>query len=77
MNRYSWILKKAGALLIALMLLCSVLPAAVAVSADWSQLAITVSWVDPETGETRSAEATPVPDAEGSFWILLPPEAPL
>ena len=37
MNRYSWILKKAGALLIALMLLCSVLPAAVAVSADWSQ----------------------------------------
>ena len=77
MKKHSWILKRAAALLIALMLALSVLPAAMAVSPDWSQMIITVSWVDAETGETRSVEAVPVPDAEGSFWILLPPEAPM
>ena len=77
-NRHSsWILKKAAALLIALTLLMSALPAALAVTPDWSELQITVSWINAATGETAYANATPVYDAEGNFWIMLPPEAPL
>ena len=76
-NRHSWILKKAAALLIALTLLMSALPAALAVAPDWSELQITVSWINAATGETAYANATPVYDAEGNFWIMLPPEAPL
>ena len=76
-NRHSWILKKAAALLIALTLLMSALPAAIAVTPDWGDLKITVSWVDAATGETVYADAAPVYDAEGNFWIMISPEAPL
>ena len=75
-NRHSWILKRTAALLIALTLLISVLPAAVAASSDWSDLQITVSWTDG-AGEVHSVSANPVWEAEGSFWIALPPDAPL
>ncbi|MBP5728860.1 MAG: hypothetical protein J6Y48_17460, partial [Clostridia bacterium] len=75
-NRQSWILKRAAAMLIALMLLFSAVPAAVAASPDWSQLVITISWYDAGTGETRSLNAEPVWDAEGNFWIMLPQDAP-
>ena len=45
-STYQWILKRATALAIALILAFSAVPAAMAASADWSQLTITVSWVD-------------------------------
>ncbi|MBR3334805.1 MAG: hypothetical protein IKG23_10980, partial [Clostridia bacterium] len=76
-NRHSWILKKAAALLIALTLALSALPAAMAAAPDWSSLQITVSWTNAATGETVYANATPVYDAEGNFWMMLPPDAPL
>ena len=76
-NRHSWILKKAAALLIALTLMMSALPAAMAVAPDWSDLKITVSWIDAATGEAVYADAAPVYDAEGNFWIMISPEAPL
>ena len=76
----SRILKKAAALLIALAMLLSVLPAAVAASPDWSQMVITVSWMDALTGEIMSVHAFPVTETEtgeGCFWIALPPGTPL
>ena len=76
-NRHSWILKKAAALLIALTLMMSALPAAMAVAPDWSDMKITVSWIDAATGEAVYADAAPVYDAEGNFWIMISPEAPL
>ena len=75
-NRHSWILKRAAALLTALVMLLSVLPAALAVTPDWSQMVIMVSWYD-SMGELRSATATPVWEAEGNFWIMVPADAPL
>ena len=57
-TRHSWILKRAAALLIALALSLSVLPAAVAASPDWTQLMITVNWTD-ELGEPHSVDAVP------------------
>ena len=75
-NRHSLILRRAAALLITLTLLVSVLPAAMAASNDWSDLQITVSWYD-DAGEMHSVTANPVWEAEGSFWIALPPDAPL
>ena len=75
-NRHSWILKKTAALMIALAMLFSVLPAAMAVTPDWDQMVITVSWYD-NSGELRSATAAPVREAEGNFWAMIPPDAPL
>ncbi|MCR5566439.1 MAG: hypothetical protein K6F61_06275, partial [Clostridiales bacterium] len=75
-NRHSWILKKTAALMIALAMLFSVLPAAMAVTPDWDQMVITVSWYD-NSGELRSATAVPVREAEGNFWAMIPPDAPL
>ena len=49
-TKHSWILKKAAALIMALLLVLSALPAASAASPDWDQLQITISWTD-ENGE--------------------------
>ena len=39
-NKYQWILKRATALLAALLMVLSVLPLAAAASADWTELQI-------------------------------------
>ena len=53
-NKYQWILKRATALLAALLMALSVLPLAAAASADWTELQISVSWYD-STGALQSA----------------------
>ena len=78
-KRASWILKRAAALLMALAMLFSGLPAAVAASADWRDLQITISWVD-ENGESHSVNAAAITETasgEGCFWVMLPGNAPL
>ena len=79
-NRHSRILKRAAALLIALTLFLSALPSAMAASEDWTQLLITVNWIDAVTGEPMSANAVPITETEtgeGCFWIALPQGTPL
>ena len=56
--KHSWILKKAAMLILALLLVISVMPAASAASPDWDQLQITLSWTD-ENGEAQYAYAAP------------------
>ena len=78
-NKYQWILKRATALLAALLMALSVLPLAAAASADWTELQISVSWYD-STGALQSAAAFPAGETEtgeGCFWVLLPADAPL
>ena len=73
-NKYQWILKRATALLAALLMALSVLPLAAAASADWTELQISVSWYD-STGALQSAAAFPAGETEtgeGCFWVLLP-----
>ena len=75
--KHQWILRKAAALLTALLLVVSVMPAACAASPDWDQLQIILSWTD-ESGTAQSAYAVPVTQTEageGVFWAMLPPEA--
>ncbi len=78
-SKYQWILKRATALLAALLMALSVLPLAAAASADWTELQISVSWYD-STGALQSAAAFPAGETEtgeGCFWVLLPADAPL
>ena len=78
-NKYQWILKRATALLAALLMALSALPLAAAASADWTELQISVSWYD-STGALQSAAAFPAGETEtgeGCFWVLLPADAPL
>ncbi len=78
-NKYQWILKRATALLAALLMALSALPLAAAASADWTELQISVSWYD-STGALQSAAAFPAGETEtgeGCFWMLLPADAPL
>ena len=58
-NKYQRILKKGLAMMIALLMALSVLPAAMAASEDWDQLLVSVSWTD-ENGETQTAYAYPL-----------------
>ena len=77
--KHQWILRKATALITALLLIISVLPAASAASPDWEQLQITLSWTD-ENGDIQSVSAFPVAQTEmeeGIFWAMIPEGAPL
>ena len=78
-NAYQWILKRTTALLIAVIMMLSAVPAAVAASPDWDQLVITLSWVDAfEQPQSATAVPATVNTAEeGCFWVLLPSDAPL
>ena len=78
-QKHQRILKKASALILILSLILSAVPAAMAASADWNQLLITLAWTN-EAGEVRSVNAAPVTETEtgeGVFWALIPTDAPL
>ena len=64
-------LKKKIALLLALLMVLSAVPAAIAVSQDWAMLTITLEWNDQD-GVSQTVSANPVYDAPGSFWAYLP-----
>ena len=64
-------LKKKIALLLALLMGLSAVPAAIAVSQDWAMLTITLEWNDQD-GVSQTVSANPVYDAPGSFWAYLP-----
>ncbi len=77
--KHQWILKRATALLAALLLALSALPMASAASDDWAALQISLSWYD-SMGVLQSAAAFPATETEageGCFWVLLPADAPL
>ena len=77
--KHQWILKRATALLAALLLALSALPLASAASEDWASLQISLSWYD-SLGVMQSATAFPAGETEageGCFWVLLPADAPL
>ena len=63
--------KRSIALLIAALLILSAVPAAMAVSPDWTSLVITLNWIDAEN-MPQSVIAAPVYEAPGSFWAGLP-----
>ena len=77
--KHQWILKRATALLAALLLALSALPLASAASADWAALQINLSWYD-SMGVMQSAAAFPAAETEtgeGCFWVQIPADAPL
>ena len=77
--KHQWILKRATALLAALLLALSALPLALAASADWAALQINLSWYD-SMGVMQSAAAFPAAETEageGCFWVQIPADAPL
>ena len=55
-NEHVGILKRTAALIMALLMILAVVPAATAAE-DWSQLVITLSW--PDAAGTMSAQAVP------------------
>ena len=78
-NKQRGILKKAGALMTALLMLLAAVPASFAASADWTELEIILSWFDAN-GEEQRAAAVPTAvteTGEGCFWAMVAPDAPL
>ena len=71
--------KRLVALALALLLALGAIPGAMAASEDWTMLAISVGWTDAE-GQEFFYPAMPVAvseSGEGTFWVMLPQEAPL
>ena len=69
-NKQQGILKKAAVLMTALLMLLAAVPASFAASADWTELVITLSWIDAN-GEEQSTTAVPQGEnetGEGCFW---------
>ena len=78
-NKQRGILKKAAALMTALLMLLAAVPASFAASGDWTELVITLSWINAN-GEEQSTTAVPEGEneaGEGCFWALVAPDAPL
>jgi len=75
-NKQRGILKKAAALMLALLMVLAAVPAALAASPDWAELVITLSWTGAD-GEVQSVTAVPqigTETGEGCFWAMVPPE---
>ena len=69
------LLMKVAALLAALMMLTAVIAIAQAEApADWDGMVFSLTWFDGN-GEQQTAQAVPVYDQPGSFWICVPADA--
>ena len=64
--------KRMLALLTAVGLMTALLPGALALSGDWAELQLSLTWTDG-AGNPQTAVAMPV--AEGAFWAYVPGDA--